>query len=102
MDAWWMHRTARKTRNGLIRSTICPGPLATAAHLVEPARLSIPLLDRVECRLARKIEHEEDGNGVVADQGQHVDKLALPCARVSSATRVDGGDTDLLDPIWKM
>jgi hypothetical protein len=46
-------------------------------RLVEAAPLAIPLLDGVEGALARQIKHEEDGDGVVADEGQHVDKLAL-------------------------
>src|SRR5712671_1933791 len=51
---------------------------ACPQHLVEPARLTIPLLDRIERRLAREIEHEQDGHGIVADEWKHVHKLALP------------------------
>ena len=46
-------------------------------RLVEAAALAVPLLDAVESALARQVEHEEDGDGVVADEWQHVDKLAL-------------------------
>jgi hypothetical protein len=47
-------------------------------RLVEATPLAIPLLDAVQRALARQVEHEEDGNRVVADQRQHVDELALP------------------------
>lgn len=47
------------------------------SRLVESAPLAIPLLDAVESALARQVKHEEDGDGVVAHQRQHVDKLAL-------------------------
>lgn len=46
-------------------------------YLIEPPRLSVPLLDRVERRLAREVEHEEDRDGVVAHERQHVHELAL-------------------------
>lgn len=46
-------------------------------YLVEASCLSVPLLDTVESRLAREIEHEQDRNCVIADQRQHVDKLPL-------------------------
>ncbi len=45
--------------------------------LVETPTLSIPFLDRVERALSCEIEHEENRDGVVADERQHVDKLAL-------------------------
>ena len=45
--------------------------------LVEAAALSVPLFDAVEGGFAREVEHEEDGNCVVADEGQHVDEFAL-------------------------
>jgi len=46
-------------------------------HLVEAPRLAVPLLYRVERALARQVKHEEDGDGVVADERQHRDELAL-------------------------
>lgn len=46
-------------------------------RLVEASSLSVPLLDAVESTLASQIKHEENGHGVVADQRQHIDKLAL-------------------------
>lgn len=45
--------------------------------LIETTALAIPLLDRVEGALASEVEHEQNGHGVIANQGQHVDKLAL-------------------------
>lgn len=45
--------------------------------LVEAASLPVPLLDAVEGGFPRQIEHEKDGDGVVADERQHVDELAL-------------------------
>lgn len=45
--------------------------------LVETPALTVPLLDAVESTLARQVEHEKDGYRVVADEGQHVDELAL-------------------------
>lgn len=47
------------------------------SRLVETSSLPIPLLDGIEGALAGQIEHEEDGDSIVADEGQHVDKLAL-------------------------
>lgn len=46
-------------------------------RLVEASALAVPLLDAVEGALSRQVKHEEDGDGVVANEGQHVDKLAL-------------------------
>lgn len=37
--------------------------------LVEAAALTIPLLDAIEGTLAGQVEHKEDGDGVVTDQG---------------------------------
>ena len=54
--------------------------------LVEPARLPVPLLDRVQRGFAREVEHEKDGNCVVADEWKHVDKLALT-AQIPDAKR---------------
>ena len=45
--------------------------------LVETSPLSIPFFDTVECGFAGQVEHEEDGDGVVTDEGEHVDELAL-------------------------
>ena len=45
--------------------------------LVEATALPVPFLDGVQGALPRQVEHEEYGNSVVADQGEHVDKLAL-------------------------
>lgn len=45
--------------------------------LVEAASLSVPFFDAVEGGFPREVEHEEDGDGVVADERQHVDEFAL-------------------------
>lgn len=45
--------------------------------LVEASSLAIPLLDAVERALARQVEHEQDCDGVVADQGEHIDEFPL-------------------------
>lgn len=45
--------------------------------LVETSPLAIPFFDGVESALTGKIEHEENGDCIVADQRQHIDKLAL-------------------------
>ena len=45
--------------------------------LVEASSLPVPLLDGVESALPRQVKHEEYRNGVIADQRQHVDELAL-------------------------
>ena len=37
--------------------------------LVEASPLSVPLLDTVQGGLAGEVEHEEDGNSVVANEG---------------------------------
>lgn len=47
------------------------------SRFVEPPALAVPLLDAVQRALPRQVEHEQDGHGVVAHEGQHVDKLAL-------------------------
>jgi hypothetical protein len=39
--------------------------------------LAIPFFDRIESRFPGEIEHEEQGHGVIADEGQHVHKLSL-------------------------
>ena len=46
--------------------------------LIEPATLAVPFFDAIEGGFSCKVEHEEDGDGVVADEGQHVDEFALP------------------------
>lgn len=46
-------------------------------RLVEASSLSIPFFDTVECGFAGQVEHEEDGDGVVADEWKHVDEFAL-------------------------
>lgn len=46
-------------------------------RLVEASALSVPFLDAVEGALSRQVKHEENGDGVVADQRQHIDKLSL-------------------------
>ena len=45
--------------------------------LVKAPTLAVPFLDGVECALPGQVEHEEDGDGVVADEGEHVDEFAL-------------------------
>lgn len=45
--------------------------------LVESAPLSVPLLDRVECAFSCKVEHEENGDSIIADEWQHVNEFAL-------------------------
>lgn len=44
---------------------------------IEATALTVPLLDRVERTLASEIKHKQDCDGVIADKGQHVNKLAL-------------------------
>jgi hypothetical protein len=46
-------------------------------YLIEAPCLPIPLLDGVECGLATEVEHEQYCNGIVTDEGQHIDKLSL-------------------------
>ena len=57
------------------------------SSLVEASTLSVPLLDAVERRLPRKVEHEEDGNSVITDERKHVDELAL-------TTKIPDGEGD--------
>lgn len=45
--------------------------------LVETSALSIPFFDGVEGGFAGQVEHEEDGDGVVAYERKHVDEFAL-------------------------
>jgi hypothetical protein len=45
--------------------------------LVEASSLSIPLFDAIKGALPSQIEHEQDGHGIIADEGQHVDKFSL-------------------------
>lgn len=46
-------------------------------RLIKASPLPVPLLDTVEGAFPRQVKHEQDSHGVVAHQGQHVDKLAL-------------------------
>ena len=46
--------------------------------LVETTTLSVPFFDAVKCRLASQVEHEKNGDGVIAHKGKHVHELALP------------------------
>lgn len=46
--------------------------------LVEPATLAIPFLDRIQRTLPGQIEHEEDGDGVIANKRKHVHEFSLP------------------------
>lgn len=59
--------------------------------LVEASPLPVPFLNGIECALAGQVEHEEYGDSVVADQGQHVDELAL-------ASQVPDGEGDFCVP----
>ena len=45
--------------------------------LVETSALAVPFLDRIERALSGQVKHEEYGNGIVADEGEHVDEFAL-------------------------
>lgn len=45
--------------------------------LVETSALSVPFFDAVERRLSRQVEHEQNGNGVIAHERKHVDELPL-------------------------
>ena len=45
--------------------------------LVEPSTLAVPFFDGIEGALSGQVKHEEDGDCVVADQGEHVDEFAL-------------------------
>ncbi len=47
------------------------------SRLVETSSLAVPFLDTVQRNLSRQVEHEEYSDSIVADQGQHVDKLSL-------------------------
>lgn len=55
--------------------------------LVEASALSVPFFDAVECGFACEIEHEEDGDGVVAHEWQHVDEFSL-------ASQIPDGEGD--------
>ena len=45
--------------------------------LIESTALAIPFLNGVEGALSGEVEHEQNGHGIIANQRQHVDKLAL-------------------------
>lgn len=47
------------------------------AHFVEPSSLPVPLFDAVQGTLPRQVEHEQDGDRVIADQRKHRDEFAL-------------------------
>lgn len=55
---------------------------------VETPALAIPFLDGVQSAFAGEIKHKEDRNGVIADEWQHIDELAL-------ATKIPDGECDL-------
>lgn len=56
-------------------------------RLVEAPALAVPLLDAIQCALARQVEHEQDSDGIVTDEGEHVDEFAL-------ATEIPDGKGD--------
>jgi hypothetical protein len=56
--------------------------------LIEAPALAIPFLNGIQGTLAGKIEHEQNGHGVVANERQHVDELAL-------ATQIPDGKGNL-------
>lgn len=45
--------------------------------LIKSSTLSVPLFDTVEGGFPSQVEHEEDGDGIVADERQHVDEFPL-------------------------
>ena len=45
--------------------------------LVEPSTLAVPFFDGIEGALSGQIKHEEYGDCVVANQGEHVDEFTL-------------------------
>ena len=47
------------------------------SRLIESPALPIPFLDTIECGFPCQVEHEEDSDCVVADEGQHVDEFSL-------------------------
>lgn len=57
-------------------------------RFIEPSALTIPFLDTVQGALTSKVEHKEDSDGVIANQGEHVDEFAL-------TTQVPNGEGNL-------
>ena len=47
------------------------------SRLVEATTLAVPLLDAVQSTFPRQVEHEQDGDSIVADERQHIHELAL-------------------------
>ena len=45
--------------------------------LVETSPLAIPFFDGIECALPGQVEHEEYGDSIVANQGEHINEFAL-------------------------
>lgn len=58
------------------------------SRFVEAPTLAIPFLDGVQSAFAGKIKHEKDCNGIIADEWQHINELAL-------ATKIPDGERDL-------
>lgn len=56
-------------------------------RLIKAPSLPIPLLDTVQGALPRQVEHEQNSDCIVANQRQHIDKLAL-------ATQIPDGESD--------
>lgn len=65
--------------SGKIDKGIVLGPNKEGySRLVEAPPLSVPFLDRVQCALSGQVEHEENCDCIIADEGQHIDELPLP------------------------
>lgn len=55
---------------------LCPHQKGDCSF-VETAPLTVPLLDGVQRAFAGEVEHEENGDSIIADERQHIDELAL-------------------------
>lgn len=65
-------------------------------RFVETPPLPIPFLDRVKGALAGEIEHEQDGNGIIADEWKHVDEFALSSEIPNGKSNLGVSDRDCL------
>ncbi len=56
--------------------------------LVEASPLPVPLLDGIERALSRQVEHEQNSDGIIADEWEHIYELAL-------SAKIPDGEGDL-------
>jgi hypothetical protein len=53
------------------------GRMKSTAYLVKPPSLPVPLFDTIQGGFPSEVEHEQDGDRVVANEWEHRDEFSL-------------------------